>query len=67
MGREGKEGTLIVYPNREPDHDKEPDFWGWAVIDGEKRRVQLWQQPTGALSGFVHDLHSEETRNIFDF
>lgn len=66
MARKDKEGVVIVYPNRNNENSLEPDFWGFIVVDGERRRVELWKQPTGALSGFSHDLLSKDTKNIFD-
>ena len=56
---EMKEGQLMIFKNNKKESEKQPDYWGKAIIDGVEKRVGLWvnESSTGTkyFNGNIRD------------
>jgi len=54
-----EEGQLMIFKNDRKSADKQPDYWGKAIIDGVEKRIGLWLKDSQAggkfMSGNIRD------------
>ena len=52
-----KDGDVSLFVNDKEGNENRPDLTGYAWIDGEKKRVSLWEKNSGKLrySGRVEE------------
>ena len=60
-----KDGDVSLFVNDKEGNENRPDFTGYAWIDGEKKRVSLWEKNSGKLrySGRVEEPYNGGGRN----
>ena len=44
-----KDGDLSLFENDKEGNENRPDLTGYAWIDGEKKRVAVWEKNSGKL------------------
>ncbi len=60
-----KDGDVSLFVNDKEGNENRPDLTGYAWIDGEKKRVSLWEKNSGKLrySGRVEEPYNGGGRN----
>jgi hypothetical protein len=46
---ETKEGDLSLFENDKEGNENRPDLTGYALVNGEKMRVSVWEKNSGKL------------------